>query len=167
LTWLQEALRKEDPQFFAQAEQQNPARLLRALIFSRSTGKSITGFRTGARKERPFNIVKIALDLPRELLYERINKRVDLMIEDGLVEEVRHLQPFKSQKNLQTVGYAELFDFFEGKCSLQDAVNKIKQHTRNYAKRQLTWFRKEEDNHWLHANDPLVVEKILSIKAVN
>lgn len=164
LPWLQEAVQTEDPYFFAQAEQQNPARLLRALIFKRSTGCSIAQFRTGGRKERPFEVVKIALDLPRELLYERINKRVDMMMEDGLVEEVKNLLPLKNQKNLQTVGYTELFDFFEGKYSLDEAVNKIKQHTRNYAKRQLTWFRKDKDYHWLDANDPLVVEKILALK---
>jgi tRNA dimethylallyltransferase len=164
LLWLQETIQEEDPYFFAQAEQQNPARLLRALIFKRSTQKSITEFRTGIQKERPFGVVKIALNLPRELLYERINKRVNMMIEEGLVEEVKGLQLFKSQKNLQTVGYAELFDFFEGKYSLDEAVEKIKQHTRNYAKRQLTWFRKDKDYHWLEANDPLIVEKILALK---
>jgi tRNA dimethylallyltransferase len=86
------------------------------------------------------------------------------MIEEGLLEEVKGLQLFKSQKNLQTVGYAELFDFLDGKYSLDEAVEKIKQHTRNYAKRQLTWFRKDKDYHWLEANDPLVVEKILALK---
>jgi tRNA dimethylallyltransferase len=106
-------------------------------------------YRTQTKKERPFNIVKIALELPREVLYDRINKRVDMMMADGLPDEVKRLVPYQHLKNLQTVGYAELFDYLAGKCTLEHAVDKIKQHTRNYAKRQLTWFKKDEGYTWL------------------
>lgn len=149
--WLQQTLAEEDPLFFISAEQDNPARLLRALAFIRSTGQSITHFRTGTKKERPFHIVKIGLDLPRPELYARINQRVDKMMAAGLEAEVRSLLPYRELKNLNTVGYSELFAFFEGQYSLTNAVEKIKQHSRNYAKRQLTWFRKDSDFHWFPA----------------
>lgn len=152
LDWLQEMLQLEDPIFYAQAEQQNPARLLRALIFKLSTGKSITEFKTGGRKERDFDIIKIGLELPREVLYERINKRVDIMMQQGLEAEVKTLYPQRDLKNLQTVGYSELFEYFGGNCSLEFAVDKIKQHTRNYAKRQLTWFKKDTEVNWFDAS---------------
>lgn len=166
IEWLQQAVLQADPLFYAQGETQNPARLLRALSFKRSTGKSITEFRTGIKKDRPFKVVKIALELPREVLYKRINHRVDVMMQQGLLEEVKALLPFKHLKNLQTVGYSELFDYLEGKCSLDQAVDKIKQHTRNYAKRQLTWFRKDKDFTWLQASDEEVVEKMISLSAI-
>lgn len=165
MEWLQAAVAKEDPEFYQVGEIQNPARLLRALSFIRSTGHSIVNYRTNTRKQREFRIVKIGLELPREVLYDRINRRVDMMIEHGLEAEVRSLLPYKHLKNLQTVGYAELFDHFEGKCSLKEAVDKIKQHTRNYAKRQMTWFRKDEEMHWFRADDPELVDKILATGA--
>ena len=164
LKWLQQTTEKEDPIFFARSENENPARLLRALIFKRSTGKSITEFRTGEKKIRPFNVIKCALQLPREELYERINKRVNLMMEQGLLEEVKSLQQYKHLKSLQTVGYSELFDYLSGKYSLDTAVEKIKQHTRNYAKRQLTWFRKDKEYIWLNANEPDIINKIFHLK---
>lgn len=164
LGWLQKAVRDEDPEFFAQGETKNPARLIRALIFKRSTGASIIHFRTGEKKERPFRIIKVALELPREALYDRINRRVDIMMKEGLLEEVKSLYPQRFLKNLQTVGYAELFDHLDGKMSLQEAVEKIKQNTRNYAKRQLTWFRKDKDFTWFNADDPAVIEKIIALK---
>ncbi len=138
--------------------------MIRALSFVRSTGDSIMNYRTGAKAERPFNIIKIALDLPREVLYNRINRRVDMMIEQGLLEEVKQLYPQRGLKNLQTVGYSELFDYIDGKYTLEEAVDKIKQHSRNYAKRQLTWFRKDKEFHWLGADDTQVIDKILAIK---
>jgi len=161
--WLQSAIQTEDPAFYTQGEIQNPARLLRALIFIRSTGKSITAFRTGEKKQRPFKIIKAALELPRPVLYDRINRRVDIMMEEGLLKEAEALYPKRHLKNLQTVGYSELFDFFEGKYSLEEAVDKIKQHTRHYAKRQMTWFKKDPEFTWLQADDPDVVEKILNL----
>lgn len=162
IEWLQQCIRDEDPAFYESGEVQNPVRMLRALTFVRSTGKSIMKYRTGNKKKRPFNIVKIALDLPREVLYERINKRVDIMMMEGQLEEAKRLYPQRDIKNLQTVGYSELFDYIDGKYDLPTAIEKIKQHTRNYAKRQLTWFRKDKEFQWLQADDPAVVDKILA-----
>jgi tRNA dimethylallyltransferase len=162
LHWLQDAVHSEDPEFFAQAEVQNPARLIRALAFKRSTGESIIHFRTGAVKERPFNIIKIALQLPREVLYDRINQRVDIMMQQGLLEEVKSLLPLRHLKNLHTVGYTELFDYLDDKYELDEAVNKIKQNTRNYAKRQMTWFRRDNGFMWLDA-DATAAEKIVAL----
>lgn len=151
LAWLQATTRKEDPDFFATAEQDNPMRLLRALVFKRSTGKSILHFRKGIKKERPFHIHKFALDLPRPVLYQRIDQRVTHMMAEGLLDEVRQLLPYRHLKSLNTVGYAELFAYLDGRYSLERAVELIKQHTRNYAKRQLTWFRKDPEFEWLPA----------------
>lgn len=162
LEWLQERVREEDPLFYAGGEIQNPMRLLRALSFVRSAGASILHYRSASRKERPFRVVKAALDLPRELLYQRINLRADQMMEQGLLEEVRVFLPFRHLKNLQTVGYAELFDYLDGRCSLEEAVDKIRQHTRNYAKRQLTWFRKDPEYQWFRADEERLVDKILA-----
>ncbi len=142
IQWLQEAVHQEDPLFYSQGEIHNPARLLRALIFKKSVGKSILHYRTGEKKQRNFEVHYFVLDLPREQLYQRINQRVDTMMQQGLLNEVQELYPYKHLKNLQTVGYSELFDFLEGKYSLPQAVEKIKQHTRNYAKRQITWFKR-------------------------
>ena len=146
--WLKEAVATEDPEFFALAEVDNPARLLRALVFRRSTGRSITHFQTKTAKYRPFRILKIALDLNRQELYHRIDQRVDNMMAAGLLKEAEGLYNQRPLKALNTVGYSELFDFLDGQCSLESAVELIKQHSRNYAKRQLTWFRKDKDFHW-------------------
>jgi tRNA dimethylallyltransferase len=164
LPWLQEAIGNEDPVFFSTGEIHNPARLLRALSFKRSSGQSITAYRSGSAKARPFNIIKIALDLPRQKLYERINARVDDMMAKGLLEEAKALYHLKHLKNLQTVGYSELFDYLDGTVTLPAAVEKIKQHTRNYAKRQLTWFKKDKEFHWLMADDADILEKIIACK---
>ncbi len=160
---LQQAVKNEDPAFFASGEVENPARLLRALVFMRSTGQSILQYRTGTRKARPFNIVKVGLELPREALYERINSRVGIMVQDGLLDEVKALYGSRHLKNLQTVGYTELFDFLSGLCTLPEAIEKIKQHTRNYAKRQMTWFKKDPEIHWLRADDKDVVGQIAAL----
>lgn len=162
IDWLQQAVANEDPEFYKVGETQNPARMLRALSFRRSTGKSILQYRTAQKKLRPFNMVKIGLELPREVLYDRINQRVDRMMDQGLLDEVRKLYPFKELKNLQTVGYAELFEHLDGKCTLTEAVDKIKQHTRNYAKRQMTWFKKDEQMLWFSANEVGIVDKMLT-----
>ena len=164
LRWLQEVVQQADPGFYETAEIQNPARLLRALTFIRSTGRSINDFRSRLVKQRPFKVILAGLELPREMLYERINSRVDHMIAQGLLSEVQALMPYRQLKTLQTVGYTELFDYIEGSCSLEEAVIKIKQHTRNYAKRQLTWFKKDKNIVWFSADDKDLVEKILAMK---
>lgn len=153
IAWLQEQLQSEDPEFYAVAEQQNPARLIRALAFKRTTGQSIVHYRSGQVKERPFKIIKIALELPREILYERINLRVDQMVAAGLLEEVERLYPQRQLKNLQTVGYSELFAWLDGSIPLEKGIELVKQHSRNYAKRQLTWFRKDKANQWFAPSD--------------
>jgi tRNA dimethylallyltransferase len=163
LGWLQQAVKEEDPEFYAVGEIKNPARLLRALIFKRSTGESIVHFRTGTKKHRDFKIVKIGLELPREVLYQRIDKRVDQMMEEGLLDEVKNLYAVRKLKNLQTVGYAELFDYIDGHSSLAEAVEKIKQNTRHYAKRQLTWFKKDKEMVWFNADETNLVDKILQL----
>lgn len=163
LPWLQAAVKSEDPQFYRTGEINNPARLLRALMFKRATGESIMDFRRALKKKRSFKYIKIGLELPRNILYTRINQRVNEMMQQGLLEEVELLYPLRSLKNLQTVGYSELFEYIDGKLTLNEAVEKIKQHSRNYAKRQLTWFRKDEEMHWFDATDNNILEKILSL----
>ena len=153
---------KEDPAFAEGAEWNNPARLLRALGFVRSTGKSILDFRSGSKKVRPFRIIKTALALPREVLYARINARVDGMMAAGLLDEVKAMLPYRQYKALHTVGYAELFDYLDGKCSLDEAVDKIRQHTRNYAKRQMTWLRREGDVQWVKGDETYMVTRLLA-----
>lgn len=163
LPWLQAELQRLDPNFFNSGEISNPHRLQRALSFITATGESITAYRTGEKKTRPFKIIKFALDLPRPVLYDRINKRVDLMLQAGLLEEVRNLYQHKHLKNLNTVGYSELFEYLDGKCTLDEATEKIKQHSRNYAKRQLTWFRKDKEFMWIDADQPGLVNAILKM----
>jgi tRNA dimethylallyltransferase len=150
LSWLQEEVKSADPLFFEKGERDNPHRLLRALEIVKHTGRSIFDFRTGNVLTRDFNILKTALTLPREILYERINHRVDSMIENGLLKEAEDLFAWKDLKALQTVGYSELFDFMEGRCNYETAVSEIKKHSRHYAKRQLTWFR-HQYYYWLDA----------------
>jgi tRNA dimethylallyltransferase len=154
LRWLQNEVQQKDPEFWKVAEQQNPGRLMRGLEIKESTGRSIIDFRTGEKQERPFNIIKTGLELPREELYNRINWRVDNMIQEGLVEEARELLPYRELNALQTVGYKELFEFFDGATSLEKAITEIKKNTRHYAKRQLTWFKKDKGVAWLPAGTP-------------
>jgi tRNA dimethylallyltransferase len=161
LPWLQEQVQQLDPAFWQVAEQQNPQRLMRALELKLQTGKSILAFRKGNKIERPFRIVKIGIDMDRPDLYERINQRVDMMMEMGLLDEAQSLYVYKHLNALQTVGYQEIFDYLDGQCTLSQAVEKIKQHSRNYAKRQLTWFKKDASIHWVHAGDIHKVEQIL------
>jgi len=143
LAALQAAVREVDPAYFAEADQQNPHRLLRALEVYRASGKPFSSFRQSKTKTRNFMPIYVQMDWPRAELYERINQRVDLMMERGLLEEVRALYPHRALTALQTVGYQELFDYLEGKLTLDEAVDNIKQHTRNFAKRQLTWWRRD------------------------
>jgi tRNA dimethylallyltransferase len=151
---LQLWLEKIDPDYVRNTtEPGNPVRLMRAIEVKLSTGRSILSYRNGGPKKRDFNIVRIGIDLPRETLYRRINDRVDHMMDQGLFAEAQALFPHRHLDALQTVGYQELFDHLEGKYSLDEAVAKIRQHTRNYAKRQLTWFRREQEVEW---NAPLL-----------
>ncbi len=146
---LQHAVAEADPDYYAQVDRQNAARLRRALEVCLATGKPYSSFRSRSVAERPFCIQKVAMDWPREMLYERIDRRVDEMMAAGLLEEAALFYDKRHLPALQTVGYTELFEHFEGKTSLSEAVTLIKQHTRNYAKRQLTWLRKEQDLVWL------------------
>jgi tRNA dimethylallyltransferase len=150
LAWLQQEVQKNDPVYWNQtAEQNNPQRLMRALEMVRATGKSITHFQSAQKVTRPFNILKIGLSMPREILNARINSRVDTMMEEGLLQEVTSLLPSAHVNALQTVGYQEIFAHLRGEITLEDAVAQIKQHTRQYAKRQMTWFTKDNQIHWL------------------
>lgn len=153
LSWLQETLQQRDPEFYASAEIMNPQRLMRALEVLEATGRSITTFRTATPQQRDFNIIRTAIQLPKELLHERIHQRVDMMMAAGLVEEVRSVAAFRHHNALQTVGYAEIFDHFDGKLSLPEAVDAIKTHTRQYAKRQMTWFRRDAEMQWFDARE--------------
>jgi tRNA dimethylallyltransferase len=150
---LQDELKQVDPDYASRVDLANPARLIRALEIYYTTGISYSRWRTNTSKIRPFRIIKIGIDLPRDILNQRINNRVDAMIENGLVEEARKLFPLKHLNALNTVGYKELFDFFEGLATLEQAVEKIKTNSRRYAKRQLTWFRKDPDYKWFNPED--------------
>ncbi|MBA4197529.1 MAG: tRNA (adenosine(37)-N6)-dimethylallyltransferase MiaA [Chitinophaga sp.] len=151
LNWLQREVQTKDNTFWQTAEQQNPQRLMRALEVVTATGKSITSFKQNKKVERPFKIVKIGLELPREQLHHNINKRVDSMMQQGLLKEVETLIPLQQLNALQTVGYAELFDYFNHKLILDKSVEQIKVNTRHYAKRQMTWFRKDTAVEWHNA----------------
>jgi tRNA dimethylallyltransferase len=148
ITWLQQQLQEKDPLFSQSGEMQNPQRMMRALEVVESTGQPILSFRKGEKAKRDFNIIKIGLELPKEELHRNINTRVDTMMEAGLPEEVKQLIPFRKLNALQTVGYTELFDYADGNTSVEKAIEKIKIATRQYAKRQMTWFRKDKEMKW-------------------
>ena len=148
IVWLQNEVKKVDPNFYATCDQQNPQRLLRALEVYIATGDTFSSFKSGKPKERPFEIIKIGITTERETLYNRINTRVDKMLENGLLEEVELLIPFQHKNALQTVGYKEIFAFYNNDCTLEKSVENIKQNTRRFAKRQLTWFRKDKNTTW-------------------
>ncbi len=148
INWLQQELREKDPVFFKGGEIQNPQRMMRALEVINATGQSILSFRNGKKANRNFRIIKIGLELPKEILHLRIQERVDNMMEQGLLDEVKNMIPYRKRNALQTVGYAELFDYLEGKTELKLAVELIKTHTRQYAKRQMTWFKKDKNIQW-------------------
>lgn len=148
---LLQELKERDPEFYQQVDKQNPMRILRALEVIRSTHIPFSTWRKNELPERPFEVIRFVINHPREVLYERINRRVDQMIEAGLIEEVKNVSEYRSLTALQTVGYKEVFDYLDGKTDLSTCISKIKQHTRNYAKRQLTWFKKHPDAIWLDA----------------
>jgi tRNA dimethylallyltransferase len=148
LEWLQNEVRTLDPKFHEAGEIKNPHRLLRALEVYKATGQSIMDFRKGEKRKRDFEIIKFALQLPKEQLHHNMESRVDKMMQMGLLEEVRSLIPEQHLNALQTVGYKELFDYFDGGTNLPAAIELIKKNTKQYAKRQMTWFRKDKDYHW-------------------
>ena len=155
---MAERLRELDPAFYEVVDRKNPARVLRALEVCISTGKPYSAQRTGKRRERPFGIVKIATDMDRAVLYERIDRRVDIMMEQGLEQEAREVYHLRELNSLQTVGYREMFDYFDGTITREEAIELIKRNSRRYAKRQLTWFRRDTEFAWFH---PAEKEKII------
>lgn len=153
LGWLQERVRESDPEFFSMVDQRNPHRLLRALELFETSGKPLTELRQGKTTERPFRMVKVGLDLPRQKLYEQIDRRTDDMFARGLVDEARRLYPLRDRQALQTVGYREVFRYLDGEYDLAEAVRLVKRNTRHYAKRQLTWFKKDPNFSWFSPDD--------------
>lgn len=150
---LAEQLRELDPVYYEVVDRSNPARVVRALEVCLQTGRPYSEQRTGERRSRPFGIVKIGVDLPRTELYDRINRRVDQMLADGLEAEARALYPYRELNALQTVGYREFFDYFDGSTGYDEAVELIKRNSRRYAKRQLTWFRRDPEIRWFRPDD--------------
>lgn len=155
---LQQRLLTLDPEYYAIADLNNPKRLLHAVEICQMSGKTFTSFRTNTLRTRPFRILKIGINQQREVLYERINQRVDLMMEAGLLEEARSVFPYKNLNSLNTVGYKELFSYFEGNSTLEEAVDLIRRNSRKYARKQLTWFRRDADIHWF---EPHQVQEII------
>ena len=147
---LQNILQDLDPEYFNKVDRDNPRRLLRAIDIIWQTGKSYTANISEQMNQRDFEVIRIGLQAPRETIYDRINQRVDLMVENGLLKEAESLIPFKNNLALQTVGYSELFKYFEGTWTLDFALEEIKKNSRRFAKRQLTWYRKEENINWVN-----------------
>jgi tRNA dimethylallyltransferase len=156
---LQEKLKQLDPDFYQEIDLKNINRLYRAIEVCLLSNGSYKQLRQGIKQNRPFNIIKIALNRDKEELYNRINQRVDLMIQNGLIDEVKQVLPYRTHNALKTVGYTELFDYLDEKLSLPEAIDKIKVNTRRYAKKQLAWFNKSNDYNWFHPNE---TEKIIS-----
>ena len=149
LIYLQEEVKKLDPEYYELVDTKNHKRLQRALEVIYETGKTYSSQRTDSKKIRPFLIEKIVLNMPREILYERINKRVDIMINEGLIEEARGLYKYRNLNALNTVGYKELFEYFDGNITKEQAIIDIKTHSRRYSKRQITWFKRYDDFKWI------------------
>ena len=150
---LCEELRQRDPEYYEIVDKQNPRRVVHALEICVMTGKPYSSFRTQEKIVRPFRIIKIGLTRPREELYKRINRRVDKMMKDGLLEEAKEMYPKREVNALNTVGYKELFEYLKGKFTLHEAVERIKGNTRRYARKQLTWYKKDEQIRWFHPDD--------------
>lgn len=167
ISWLQQEVEKLDPDFYAVVDKQNPARLLRALEVCKNTGKPYSQQRKGEAKKRNFSTLKILINDDRSALYDRINKRVENMIKAGLVEEAKAVYPCKKLKALNTVGYKELFDYFAGKIPLEKAIELIKQNSRNYAKRQLTWFNNDGEYRTFNAAAIKELEEFIAGKLTN
>jgi tRNA dimethylallyltransferase len=162
LIWLQNQIAEKDPTYWVQAEQENPQRLMRALEVMEGLGQSILSFQGQQKKQRPFTIKMIGLEMDRALLYERINKRVELMMEEGLEKEVKVLLPRFSLNALQTVGYSEWLPYFNKEQSLDQIISSIQQNTRHYAKRQMTWFKKDPSVQWYNASSPHLLDTIIA-----
>lgn len=164
LAALQQEVQRLDPEYWAIVDQKNPRRLQRALEVCYQTDKTFTSFRTRSSAKRDFNIVKYALLREKQDLYNRINLRVEIMLSQGLVDEARKLYPYRRRNALNTVGYKELFDYFDGKISLNEAVEQIKLNTRHYAKRQMTWLRKDTEYQWI---EPSSIETVITDQALH
>jgi len=162
LDWLQKKVKNIDPIFYSNNNTSNPQRLLRALEIFELTGKTLSSFKSHKPKKRAFKIIKIGLNVERSILYKQINQRVDSMIEKGLIDEVSSLVNFQKKNALQTVGYKELFKYLNNDCTLEMAIKNIKKNTRRYAKRQLTWFRKDKEINWFEPNQLLKIKKLIS-----
>ena len=162
---LQKELKEKDPEYFKRVDKDNSHRLIRALEICRASGKPYSSFLKTKPHLRPFETLKIGLIAPREIIYQRINQRVDIMIEQGLIDEAKALYPKRHLNALKTVGYRELFSYFDGDLSLETAINQIKINTRRYAKRQLTWYRKDTQLNWFDYKTPSA-QIISSIKAI-
>lgn len=156
---LSAELKRVDKEYYHSIDAKNPARVIHGLEVYLTTGKPISSFRKNTPKERPFKITKVGITLPREELYERINLRVDKMLEVGLIDEARQFYPYRHYNSLKTVGYRELFEHFDGKIPVEESVRLIKRNSRHYAKKQLTWFRKDESTEWF---SPFDTDAILS-----
>ena len=156
-----EELKRLDPVYFEQVDRQNPKRVIHGLELCRMTGKPFSTFRKDTAKERPFKVVKICLNRDRQELYNRIDARVDQMMIQGLEEEARNLHHFRNLNALNTVGYKEMFDYFDGHFSLEQAVITLKFNTHKYARKQLTWFRRDSDYHWFHPEEHDIIQKVL------
>ena len=161
---LCDELRKRDPAYYEEVDRNNPARVLRALEVCITTGLPYSSMRTGEKHQRPFNIIKLGIDMERERLYERINRRVDVMMQMGLEQEARAVYHLRAHNSLQTVGYREMFDYFDGKISRDEAIELIKRNSRRYAKRQMTWFRRDEEIKWVDTANKQVIEEYLDSK---
>jgi tRNA dimethylallyltransferase len=161
LDWLQEKLKEHDPALAATIDLNNQHRVMRALEVVLGTGQSIRSFQTQSKRQLPFRVIKIGLQLPREVLYDRIDRRMDSMIEQGLFEEAKSLYPFKAHQALQTVGYQEIFDYMDGLYDREEAIRLLKRNSRRYAKRQLTWFTRDTETTWFEPTPiPPIVEWI-------
>ncbi len=157
---LVEELRRLDPEHWEFVDKNNPRRVVHALEICHMTGKTYTSFRKNEKKERPFHILKIGLNRPRPELYDRINNRVLEMISDGMIEEARRVYPLRGLNSLNTVGYKELFEYFDGNTNLDEAISKIQSNTRRYARKQLTWFKRDNTVNWF---EPHQYEDILEL----
>ena len=158
---LVDELRLLDPEYYRVVDLKNPKRVIHALEICYMTGRTYTSLRTQTTKERPFRIIKIGLQREREELYNRINSRVDQMIADGLIDEAKRVYPYRHLNSLNTVGYKELFAHFDGDCTLEFAIEKIKQNSRIYSRKQMTWFRRDDSIHWFHPDETEAIIKYL------
>ena len=163
---LCQELKLLDPDYYDIVDRKNPKRVIHALEICYMTGKTYTSFRTRQPKERPFDILKIGLRREREELYDRINRRVDDMITQGLIDEARRVLPFRHTNALNTVGYKEMFNYLDGTWTLETAVEKIKQNTRIYSRKQMTWFRRDDSIRWFHPDETEAIKRLIDAEAL-